>query len=80
MVNRPRTPETRPLDPEKQQWWEPLKPQQKGQSWGYPSSPPPCTCWWTGGEREPTEEELLLCLDYLRESKRASNQRPVRRG
>lgn len=72
MVNRPRTPETRPLDPESQQWWEPLHPQEKGQSWGYPSSPP-CRCWWTGGEWEPTEEELLQWLDDLRERKRHQN-------
>lgn len=74
MVNKPRTPETKSQDPENQQWWEPLRPQEKGQTRGYPSSPP-CRCWWTGGEREPTEEELLQWLHYLRERKRNNIQR-----
>jgi hypothetical protein len=77
-MNRPRTPDPEYLDPENQQWWEPLKPQQKGQTWSYPSSPPPCKCWWTGEEWEPTEEELLQRLDYLRERKRHDNQRHER--
>jgi hypothetical protein len=74
MVNRPRTPETKSQDPENQQWWEPLQPGEEAGTWRYPS-PPPCKCWWTGGEREPTEEELIQWLDYLRERRRDNNQR-----
>ena len=74
MVNRPRTPEPESQDPENQQWWEPLQPEEEGRSWSYPS-PPPCKCWWTQGEWEPTEEELIQWLEYLRERKRNNNKR-----
>jgi hypothetical protein len=73
MVNRPRTPETKAQDPENQQWWEPLQPGEEAGTWRYPS-PPPCKCWWSG-EWEPTEEELIQWLDYLRERRRDNNQR-----
>jgi hypothetical protein len=76
MVNRPRTPATKAQDPENQQWWEPLQPGEEAGTWRYPS-PPPCKCWWSG-EWEPTEEELIQWLNYLREHKRDNKQRHQR--
>jgi hypothetical protein len=73
MVNRPRTPDPESQDPENQQWWEPLQPGEEAGTWRYPS-PPPCKCWWSG-EWEPTEEQLIQWLDYLRERRRDNNQR-----